>query len=218
MASDVGVSVVTTTWNEKENIGQLVAEVRQVLRGVTHEVIVVDDSSSDGTLQVAEQVADLAVSKPRKGQTAGLLHGMKLAKYPLVVTIDSDLENPPALIPELLRLAAEFDVVVASRTQLPRFSEKYASRTLGKLVGITDFYSNFRLYKKGAVATFELHGGETFGAEFLLSARKHGFKLGEVMYPPPPRRRHPRIGGSLRANLRIQWATTKAFALYLFWC
>jgi dolichol-phosphate mannosyltransferase len=216
MSSDVGVSVVTTTWNERENIGQLVAEVRQVLRGVTHEVIVVDDSSSDGTLQVAEQVADLAVSKPRKGQTAGLLHGMKLAKYPLIVTIDSDMENPPQLIPQLLKLAGAFDVVVASRTELPRFSEKYASRTLGKLVGITDFYSNFRLYKKEVVATFELRGGETFGAEFLFISRKHGFKLGEVMYVPPPRRTYPRIGGSLRANLRIQWATSKAFALYLF--
>ena len=64
-----GVSVVTTTWNEKENIEQLVCEVQAALRGVVHEVVVVDDSSTDGTLQVAKRVADVAVGKPRQGQS-----------------------------------------------------------------------------------------------------------------------------------------------------
>ncbi len=214
MVSD-GVSVVTTTWNERENIEQLVREVRQVLRGVPHEVIVVDDSSSDGTLQVAQRVADVAVGKPRQGQSRGLLYGLKLAKYPLVVTIDSDLENPPTLIPELLHLGVTFDVVVASRTKLPRFSEKYASKTLGKLLDIRDVYSNFRVYKREVISKLKPLRGETFGAEFLVSAKKQGFRLGEVMYVAPPRRAHPRIGGSLKANLRIQWATAKSFLLYL---
>ena len=175
----------------------------------------VDDSSSDGTLDVARRVADVAVGKPRQGQSIGLLHGMTLAKYPFVVTIDSDLENPPVLIPELLALAEGFDVVVASRTELPRFSEKYASKTIGKLLGIRDVYSNFRLYTKEVVSNLKPLKGETFGAEFLVSAKKQGFKLGEITYVAPPRRAHPRIGGSLKANLRIQWATTKSFLLYL---
>ncbi len=211
-----GVSVVTTTWNERENIERLVLAVRSVLHEYPHEIIVVDDTSSDGTLQVAERVADVAVSKVHEGQTVGLLYGMQLAKYPVVVTIDADLENDPACIPELVRLAAEFDLVVASRTELPRFSEKFASKTLGKLVAVTDSFSNYRAYRKECVPLFRLVGGETFGAELLVIAKKQGLKIREMFYEPPKRRTRPRIGGKVRANLRIFWALAKAFRIYFF--
>src|SRR5512143_275642 len=93
-----GISVVTTTWNEKENIEELICNIRLSLKEIPHEIIVVDDSSSDGTLEVAQRFADLAISKVREGQTKGLLYGAKLSKYPAIVTIDSDLENNPDLI------------------------------------------------------------------------------------------------------------------------
>ena len=132
-----GVSVVTTTWNESENIEQLVLSGPKRPPHIPHEVIVVDDSCTDGTMEAAKRVADVAVGKKREGQSIGLLFGMRLAKYPVVVTIDADLENDPAHIPELVRLTAEFDIVVASRTKLPRFSEKLASKTLGKILDVT---------------------------------------------------------------------------------
>jgi dolichol-phosphate mannosyltransferase len=211
-----GISVVTTTWNERESIEKLVLAVRGVLSGVPHEVIVVDDSSSDGTLEAAKRVADVAVGKKREGQTVGLLFGMRMAKYPVVVTIDADLENDPACIPELVRLTAEYDVVVASRTKLPRFSEKLASKTLGKIVGVCDSFSNYRAYRKEIIPKLSLKHGETFGAEILVVAKKQGLKIGEMHYAPPPRRKRPRIGGKIKANLRILWASVKATAIYLF--
>ena len=125
-----GISVVTTTWNEKENIEELIYRIRKTLQTVPHEVIVVDDSSSDGTLEVAKRFADVAVGKVREGQTKGLLYGAKIAKYPVIVTIDSDLENSPELIPALVEKLGVYDVVVASRTLLPRFSERWAARTV----------------------------------------------------------------------------------------
>jgi len=209
-----GISVVTTTWNEKENIKELILKVRSTLRGFPHEIIIVDDSSSDGTLDVAERFADLAVAKVREGQTKGLLYGMKLAKFPIIVTIDADLENNPDFIPTLITKLSEFDLVVASRTVLPRISERLASETLGKMFGISDFFSNFRAYKKETIAQ-HLRGGETFGGELLVIAEKNGFKIGEVMYEPPPRRVNPRIGGKIGANLRIIVALFKCFIIYL---
>ena len=49
-----GVSVVTTTWNERENIEELIRRVRSALKDIPHEVIVVDDSSTDGTFEAAK--------------------------------------------------------------------------------------------------------------------------------------------------------------------
>jgi glycosyltransferase involved in cell wall biosynthesis len=211
-----GISIVTTTWNEKENIQELIQRINAAIKDTHHEIIVVDDSSADGTLEVAKQFADLAVGKQREGQTKGLLYGIKLAKFPVVVTIDSDLENPPELIPKLVQQLKNYDVVVASRQTLPRFSEKWAAKTLGKICHTTDFYSNFRAFKRQAIASIELEKGETFGGELLIIAKKRGYKIGEVKYDPPTRRSNPRIGGSIQANWRISVASLKCFYKYLF--
>jgi len=210
-----GISIVTTTWNEKENIEELIRRIRITLQDTPYEIIVVDDSSSDGTLDVAKRHADLAVSKTREGQTKGLLFGAKLAKFPVVVTIDSDLENNPELIPSLVGKLNVFDLAVASRKVLPRFSERWASKILGRMFGVSDFFSNFRAYKKETIGD-ALEGGETFGGEFLVIAKKRGFRIGELTYEPPLRRSKPRIGGTIRANLRIIVATWKCLLIYWF--
>ncbi len=210
-----GISVVTTTWNEQENIQKLILATRAVLKHYPHEIIVVDDSSSDGTVEVAKCFADVVVAKPREGQTKGLLYGMKLAQYPVIVTIDADLENSPELIPALAEKLDEFDVVVASRSKIPRVSERFASKTLGKLFGVSDSFSNYRAFKKDIVPLLTLKGGETFGAEFLVIAKKNHLKIAEVLYVAPPRRSKPRIGGVVKANLRIFWALFKCLVLYL---
>jgi dolichol-phosphate mannosyltransferase len=211
-----GISVVTTTWNEAENIKELILRIRSTLKDTRYEVIVVDDNSADGTLSIAKQYADVAVRKVREGQTKGLLYGMKYARFPVIVTIDSDLENSPELIPTLVKKLDEFDVVNASRTIVPRFSERWAAKTLGKMVGVSDFYSNFRAFKKEVTAKFILKSGETFGGELLVVAKKKGFKIAEVRYEAPPRRSNPRIGGNIRANLRISVASWKCFIRFLF--
>jgi len=210
-----GVSIVTTTWNEKENIEKLIPNIRNILRRIDHEIIVVDDDSPDGTIQVARKLADLAVKKSREGQSKGLLYGMKLAKFPIIVTIDADLENDPRHIPELIKKIKDYDIIVASRAELPRISEKIGQRTLGKMLGVRDVFSNFRAFRKETISSFKLRGGETFGAELLVIAKKKGFKIGEIVYEPPARRDDPRIGGKVKADLRIIWALTKSLIIYL---
>src|SRR3972149_6005645 len=210
-----GVSVVTTTWNERENLTKLIPEIRNVLKQFPHEIIIVDDNSPDGTIQVARLLADIAVSKKREGQSKGLLYGMKIAKYPVIVTIDADLENSPAHIPNLIQQISEFDVVVASRLNLPRISEKIASKSLGKVLGVTDVFSNFRAFRSEVVSKLKLRGGETFGAEFLVIARKERLAIGEIKYASSIRRKNPRIGGKIHANFRILWALIKSLMVYV---
>ncbi len=210
-----GISVVTTTWNERQNIEKLVAAIHDALHEYVHEIIVVDDSSTDGTINIARQFADVAVTKPREGQSKGLLHGMRLAKYRNVVTIDADLENDPKYVPQMLEKIRTSDVVNASRTEIPRLSERLASGTLGRLVGVSDLFSNFRVFRRETVDLFDFRGGETFGSEFLVIAKKKGLAISEFKYVPSPRRRNPRIGGTVVANLRIFWALIKSSVLYI---
>ncbi len=200
-----GVSVVTTTYNEVNYIKPFTERVRNALRGVRHEVIIVDDSSPDGTYAVARKYADKAIVKVREGQTKGLLTGIEAARYPIVVTLDVDLENPPELIPNLISklLLSDCGVLVACRTAIPRVGERLTSKLLGRHLCVRDVYSNFRVYRKESVAGAELFLGETFGAELLLVALRRGYKVCECMYDPPPRRSSPRVGGKVKANIRI---------------
>ena len=88
-------------------------------------------------------------------------------------------------------------------------------KPIGKLLDVTDTLSNFKAFKKETIPPFNLRGGETFGAEFLVIAKKKGLAIGEIKYDPPPRRKNPRIGGKTKANLRIIWALVKSLIIYL---
>lgn len=212
-----GISVVTTTYNEREYVKPFVDAVRKVLKEIEHEIIIVDDNSPDGTYIVAREYADRALLRKHEGQTKGLLYGIRAAKYPIVVTLDIDLENPPELIPVLVRyfLDNNLDLLVASRTVLPRFSERLASRILGRIIGVHDVFSNYRVYRRCLFIDMKPRFKETFGAEILVYAVKKRYRIGEYFYNPPPRRRKPRIGGTVKANVRIMYALIKTLLLTL---
>jgi dolichol-phosphate mannosyltransferase len=113
--------VVVPTYNERENIQRLLP---QVLGAIECEVVVVDDDSPDGT---AAAVAAMAASDrrihlvnhhPRMGIGPAYKEGFRaaLALEPeFVVQMDADLSHPPAMLPELLALGADSDLVLGSR-------------------------------------------------------------------------------------------------------
>jgi glycosyltransferase involved in cell wall biosynthesis len=197
-----GISVVTTCYNERENLQQLIPAIRAVLSGIPHEIVVVDDSSPDNSLEVAKRLADVAISKEREGQTRGLATGMRMAKYDAIVTIDSDLENDPKWIPVLASKLTDFDVLVGSRPELPRISEKVFSLIYRGKLGVRDVLSNYRAYRSSIIPLINPSHAETFGAEFLILAKHHRLGIGEISLDPRPRRRKPRIGNTVTANLR----------------
>jgi len=103
--SGPGVSVVTATYNERENIQLFVERVRESLKGFEHEIVIVNDSSPDGTYLEARRLADRALLMRKTGQTRSLLIGIKSFEYPTIVTVDADLENLPELIPHMLKIS-----------------------------------------------------------------------------------------------------------------
>jgi len=114
------VSVVVPTYNERENIDELLSRIHTSLNEVDYEVVVVDDNSPDGT---AERVIELSSKYPVKlvrragklGLSSAILDGVKVCSGDYVVVMDADLQHPPEVIKELLRNASRCDIVIASR-------------------------------------------------------------------------------------------------------
>ncbi|MBI5914064.1 MAG: glycosyltransferase family 2 protein, partial [Bacteroidetes bacterium] len=107
------LSVVITVYNEEENIGPLVGQVTAVLEGIDYEIIYVDDGSTDGTLAELKKLRHdrLRFLEFRKnyGQSMALMAGIDYARGEYIATMDGDLQNDPADIPAMLRLAEEGD-------------------------------------------------------------------------------------------------------------
>ena len=121
-ASEPLLSVILPTYNERENVSVLVPRVLDILRNVPCEVIVVDDSSPDGT---ADTVREMGASDSRirllerpgkAGLASAVFAGAAEAQGRLVAVMDADLSHDPEVLPEMLARAEDgYDVVIGSR-------------------------------------------------------------------------------------------------------
>jgi dolichol-phosphate mannosyltransferase len=116
------VSIVVPALNEAANLPILVGQIAQAMKGWAYEIVVADDSSGDGTVEVCGELSRrfplrLIVRRPKDGLSGAVLQGLREARGELLVVMDADLQHPPEKIPELLRplVAGEADFVVGSR-------------------------------------------------------------------------------------------------------
>lgn len=125
MQSDnpLDLSVVTATYNERENISLLIKELNRIFdeNKIKGEVIVVDDSSPDGTSDV---VLELKKTYPRTvlnkrpgklGIGSAYHDGIKLARGKVITLMDADFSQPPRVLPDLYRMATEGKIGWGSR-------------------------------------------------------------------------------------------------------
>ena len=140
------ISVVVPLRNEGPNIGPLVAEIATALEGVPHEIVLVDDGSTDDTAAAA-RAAPAPVRLLRHdrscGQSAAIVTGVRAACAPWIATLDGDGQNDPADIPRLwTRARAEgAETLVAGwrttrkDTATKRFTSRVANRVRARLLG-----------------------------------------------------------------------------------
>ncbi len=165
------LSIVVAAYNEESVIGELYARLRAVLERLryAHELIVVDDGSTDGTVAL---LATLAASDPALhvlelsrnfGKEAAISAGIAHAAGDAVILIDADLEHPPELIPQLVAAWEEgADVVVGVRNPRPGegLVRRVASRAFSYLMNrISDVPSppratDFRLIDRAVADEF----------------------------------------------------------------
>ena len=140
------LSVVIPLFNEEENIELLWERLRSVLDTVESptEVIFVDDGSHDQTSRMIDslhatddRVAVLHLSR-NFGHQASITAGLEHARGESIVVMDGDLQDPPELIPELLRLwRSGYDVVYAvRRSRREGLFKRLAYRTFYRLLGL----------------------------------------------------------------------------------
>ena len=115
------ISLIIPTFNEKDNIVPLVERVAKALAGRDYEIVVVDDNSRDGTIEVASSLAAkypvrVIVRRGEKGLATAVAHGLKYATGALIGVMDADLQHPPEVLPELIKaLEGGADMAIASR-------------------------------------------------------------------------------------------------------
>jgi dolichol-phosphate mannosyltransferase len=138
MTGAVAISVVVPVKDEAGNVGPLAREIAVALAGESHEILFIDDGSSDGTAQaltaLKTEIPQLRVLRHSRnlGQSRGIRTGVLAARGDIIVTLDGDGQNDPADIPKLLTvLRAGGDVGMVSGVRVKRkdtTSRRIASR------------------------------------------------------------------------------------------
>jgi hypothetical protein len=199
------VSVVVPAMNEAGNIAALHRAIADALvaTGITFELILVDDGSTDETWRVIEDLAqrDQRVVGLRHrrnfGKARGLATGFAAASGDLILTMDADLQDDPAEIPRFLaKLDEGFDLVSGwkQRRQDPlgkTLPSRLFNATVRAVSGVPlhDFNCGFKIYRAEVVRTIRLYGELHRFTPVLAHAE--GFRVGEL-----PVRHHPRRWGT----------------------
>ena len=203
--SPPALSVVVPAYNEAAGIGATLRSLHAALDalGVEHEVLVVDNASTDGTADAVEAAGDPRARVLRNtanlGKGASVRRGMLAARAPLRLHCDADCGPSVRALPRMLELAGRHDVVIGSRlapgAEVGRrqpLRRRIVGRTFGQLCRLVlreptrDLFCGFKLWRADAAeAAYRATAlsGWVFDAETLAMARALGFSLTETGIP-----------------------------------
>ena len=227
------ILVVLPTYNESTNIEAILRAVRANLPAAN--IMVVDDSSPDGTADIAKQLSgelgaiDVIVRPKKNGLGPAYLEGFHWGidrGYEAFVEMDSDFSHDPASLPSLIQPMTEgADLVIGSRyvpggsipdwklsrRLLSRFGNLYAKWMLD--LGVEDSTAGFRVYSERILKKIDLDAvtasGYGFQIEMTFRAKQAGGAIQEV-----PIRFVDRVNGESKMSSSV---VTEALALVTKW-
>ncbi len=187
------ILVVVPAFNEELNIARVLTEAC----AAGHDVLVVDDGSSDGTVELARQSpAELIVHPENRGKGAAIrtaINRVLDGNYEAALFMDADGQHLPAEIPLFASCFKETgaDIVLGTRMNdnagmplVRRLSNTFSSGVISLLAGtrITDSQSGYRLLSARLLSRLKDSGGEGFDfeSEMLIDAARTGLSYAEV--------------------------------------
>lgn len=199
------LTVVIPTYNEAQNLPELIPSLKQTLQNEDHRLIVVDDNSPDGTAEVARELGAIygnivVQQRPAKlGIGSAIRDGMCLAlSFPTcdtVITMDGDLSHNPQEVLSLLQERANADLVVGSRYikggqiigwPLHRKAISRVANYMCALLLRTNLHEHtnyFRAYSRRLAELVAQNAdgeGYEFGISSIMTAKGHGLVIKEV--------------------------------------
>ena len=196
--------VMIPTYNEKENIGKLINQVL-ALKIENLEMVVIDDSSPDGTAEIVKGIASknkkvhLILRTKNKGRGYAGKAGYKYAlehNADYIIEMDADFSHNPEYIPELLKKIKECDLVLGSRAVkggkevgrniirmvITKIANFYIRTLLG--LNVKDTNSGFRCFRRSVLENIGVDKitskGPSIVQEVLFMAHLKGFKIKEI--------------------------------------
>ena len=192
------VSVILATYNESENIEDMIRAILANVRDPV-EVIVVDDDSPDLTWKIAGEVGAPRVKAIRRVGTRGLAsavnRGLIESRGEIISWMDADMGMPAELLPSMIQRTSEYDVVIGSRyveggedARPPiRFITSRMINAMATLVlgyGIKDYDSGFIVMRRSVLNSVTLTptGYGSYFIEFVYACCRKGLSVVEVPY------------------------------------
>ncbi len=197
--------VIIPTFDEVENIKELIPEILTRYKNLDLDILVVDDNSPDGT---GKFVADLSKSERRVklisragklGLGSAYIEGFKYAlknKYEYIFEMDADYSHSPKEIKNFLKAIKSYDLVLGSRyvkgvnvvnwpikrLLLSFFANQYTRIITG--LPVFDATGGFKCFRRKVLESIDLNkiksNGYTFQIEMTFKAWKKGFSIGEI--------------------------------------
>lgn len=198
------VSIIIPTFNEGENIKNMILEIKKVFEKakIKGEVIVVDDNSPDGTGKIAEDVKKkdssknfgikIIVRKKDRGLSTAVIEGFKHSEEDIIGVIDADFSHPVSKIPDLVKAIEEgYDIALGSRyideggikdwSFKRRMISKGATLLSRGLTSVKDPMSGFIFLKKKILTGAEFNPkGYKIALEIIVKTKSK--KVKEIPY------------------------------------
>lgn len=195
--------VVVPTYNERENIGELIPLILET--DERFDVLVVDDASPDGTGEIADQLArtvprvHVIHREGKLGLGSAYRTGFRYAlerDYDLVFEMDADFSHDPGSLPEFLRAIEDVDLVIGSRYvngvtvvnwPMGRLLLSYMANRYTRLITglpLSDSTAGFKCFRRRVLEAIDLDrvrsDGYSFQIEMNFKTWKKGFRIREI--------------------------------------